>query len=117
MSASNGARSTTTPHVVPAPVATTDERLLQVLERLAAVLENLPNAVALLAEREAHGASEKPKTVMTLDEVLAVAGVGDRALRRWCHLGTFPKPIESGGRRRLWRRRDVERWVEERGAS
>lgn len=92
--------------------AAIQSRLVHVLERLELALENLPNQLASLAEQGAHEPAVL-KTVMTQREVLDLVGVDGRTLRRWRHEGRFPEPIQSGGRKLLWRRRDVERWRDE----
>lgn len=95
-----------------AAAAPVNARLVEVLERVEALLQDLPNQLASLVERDAH-VQEMPKAVMSLAEVVDLVGVDQRTLRRWRHEGRFPEPIQGGGRKLLWRRRDVDRWRDE----
>ena len=52
--------------------------------------------------------------LMTAKQVAQHLGCDQRTARRWRQTRGFPAPIKVG-RSRRWRRRDVERWIEERG--
>lgn len=50
--------------------------------------------------------------LLTADETLQVlgGGISSRSLWRWASQGIFPKPVHLGGRT-LWKRRDVEQFI------
>jgi hypothetical protein len=56
------------------------------------------------------GASRVASDLMTLVEAAAYLRVPVATLRYWRHLGSGP----AGGRRVMYRREDVERWIGER---
>ena len=46
-----------------------------------------------------------------------ITGLGESAIYLRVAAGTFPKPIDLGGRARGWRSSDIDRWIEERRAN
>lgn len=45
-------------------------------------------------------------------EIAAMLGVNKRTVQRYSSRSDFPRPVdELAGGRRVWRRRDVERWA------
>lgn len=92
------------------PSALGDEHLTQVLDRLTAVTQDLANAVATLAEREAH-VTTMTSTLLDTTQFAAILGCDPRTLRRWIREAEVPAPIRIGGTLR-WRRKDVDAWLE-----
>ena len=45
------------------------------------------------------------------DVARLLGGVGERTVWRWADSGRMPRPLRVGGRR-LWRRHEIQRWVE-----
>jgi predicted DNA-binding transcriptional regulator AlpA len=53
-----------------------------------------------------------PDELASIAEVAAMLGVNERTAQRYVRRHDFPAPIDTiaGGRIRVWRRKDVERW-------
>ncbi len=66
-------------------------------------------SLARLADRP----SEPDSLLVHLDELPALlgGGIGKRTIQRWVEQGDFPPPIRLGGRT-IWRRADIELYVE-----
>jgi len=52
--------------------------------------------------------------LLTAEQTLELLGgdISTRSLWRWASQGIFPKPVHLGGRT-LWRRRDIEQFINE----
>jgi excisionase family DNA binding protein len=64
-------------------------------------------AVPSLADQ----ASEYRGTLLTFDQTAHALGVCRRTMERWIASGDFPIEPVLLGRRRRWRRADIERWL------
>ena len=112
-----------------APVAGQAQVDLDVRVQVARFLEETAarvrrDGLAVLGDRLAHVARQpNPLTpmpakdprdaqLMTAKDVAGLLNVDIRTLRRLRHLGDVPKPI-TVGRVLRWRRRDVDRWLED----
>jgi predicted DNA-binding transcriptional regulator AlpA len=51
--------------------------------------------------------------LLDIPEVSKVTRVPEATLRYWRHKGTGPKSFKLGPRRVMYRREDVEAWIEE----
>jgi predicted DNA-binding transcriptional regulator AlpA len=49
----------------------------------------------------------------SISEIAELLGVTERTAQRYAQRSDFPAPVDTiaGGRIRVWRRRDVERWA------
>ena len=56
-----------------------------------------------------------PNDHASIAEVAEMLGVTERTAQRYADRSDFPKPAErvAGGRLRIWRREDVEKWARE----
>lgn len=54
-----------------------------------------------------------PNQLMRLAEVAKLIAVKPRTIKSWVAKGTFPKPIAPTDTLRLWRRDDVQTWINE----
>jgi predicted DNA-binding transcriptional regulator AlpA len=53
-----------------------------------------------------------PRQLMSQRDLADFMQVDERTLRNWRHEGLVPPPV-TVGRSPRWRRRDIERWIEE----
>ncbi len=110
--------------------ASTDPRILLLLERIATGIEglrqDLGSALADLAASSVHGDvdddddrrndARDPAQLLTAAELAALLQIDERTLRELRHAGKVPEPL-SVGKRLRWRRRDVEAWMAKRKAG
>jgi predicted DNA-binding transcriptional regulator AlpA len=50
--------------------------------------------------------------LLSVEDVLRVAGFGRTKLHLKIQDGTFPPPVQTGSRQRLWREQDIRDWIE-----
>lgn len=53
------------------------------------------------------------KVLLKRDEVVEMVGYSPSTLRRRVDAGDFPRPLDLGGRRRLWRKDQIEAWIDD----
>jgi predicted DNA-binding transcriptional regulator AlpA len=103
------------------------EQLAIILERIAHELRQSAgtstNALALLGAAEGSHGRAKPRPamntltttsdLMTAGDVAKLLHLDVRTVRRMRLMSQIPDPVRIGNALR-WRRRDIERWIEER---
>ncbi|MDQ0839518.1 helix-turn-helix transcriptional regulator [Sphingomonas faeni] len=57
------------------------------------------------------------KTVLTLPEVVALTTLSKPTIYTYVRDGIFPRQVRSGPNWVVWRRAEVQSWLEERAAS
>jgi prophage regulatory protein len=50
--------------------------------------------------------------LLTVDEVLRVVGFGRSKLHMKIKDGTFPAPVQTGSRQRVWHEQDIVSWID-----
>ena len=61
--------------------------------------------------------SDNEECFLRRSEVEALTTLSKVCIYRRIKEGTFPRPVNLGGRRVAWRRSDVRRWMEDRPAA
>ena len=53
------------------------------------------------------------KMLLKRDEVTEMVGYSPSTLNRRVNAGDFPRPLDLGGRVRLWRKDQIEAWIDD----